>query len=111
MADGNPNAGDSKDSEKHASWDIIKFIEKTPCSRDSLLYGITGGLGAGVLYFFKSNHVRRSADVAVGSFALISVVSWELCRYMRHKEHQKIKKTVELMNEQSKNNKDEPKQA
>jgi hypothetical protein len=35
----------------------------------------------------------------------------ELCRYMRHKEHKKIKQTVELLNEQSNKDNNEPKQA
>lgn len=35
-------------------------IEDTPCLRDSLLYGVSGGLTSGVLYFmFTSKCIRN----------------------------------------------------
>lgn len=37
------------------SWNVKKFIQKTPCVRESLLYGIAGGSVVGVGYFLKSS--------------------------------------------------------
>lgn len=33
----------------------MKFIQKTPCTRDSLMYGIVGGLTFAGLYFLKTS--------------------------------------------------------
>ena len=37
------------------SWNVKKFIERTPCARESLLYGMTGGILVGFGYFLKSS--------------------------------------------------------
>lgn len=52
----------------------------------------------GVGYFLKSTHVLKSCRYAVGSFTLISVGGWELCRYMKYKEKEAIKESVDMLN-------------
>ncbi|XP_032221773.2 cytochrome c oxidase assembly protein COX20, mitochondrial [Nematostella vectensis] len=100
------------DEEKKYSWNALKFIQRTPCARESFMYGIVGGLTAGSLYFLKSRHIRRSCDLAVGSFALVAVAGWEACRYVKQKEKEELKKTVELLNQYShEKSKDEPTRA
>ncbi|XP_074631775.1 cytochrome c oxidase assembly protein COX20, mitochondrial-like [Acropora palmata] len=94
MVDGVVNS----DKEKY-SWNIKKFIEKTPCARESFLYGIVGGAVVGAGYFLKSMHVIKSCRYAVGSFALISFGGWELCRYMKYKEKEAIKESVDKLNQ------------
>lgn len=37
------------------SWNVKKFIERTPCARESLLYGMAGGMMVGAGYFLKSS--------------------------------------------------------
>lgn len=58
-----------------------KDIAEIPCFRDSLLYGISGGFGSGLLWFLRSSNVRRSTDVTVYAFALITLAYWFPCRY------------------------------
>ncbi len=42
-------------SHAQYSWNVKKFIERTPCARESLLYGMTGGMIVGAGYFIKSS--------------------------------------------------------
>ena len=37
------------------SWNFKRFIERTPCARESLLYGMTGGIIVAAGYFIKSS--------------------------------------------------------
>lgn len=73
-------------------------VRHTPCARNALLYGILVGGVSGILYYFKSGVVRRSCDFAVGGFAVISFVIWEVCRYQKAKLRSDIKRTVDILN-------------
>lgn len=42
-------------SHAQYSWNVKKFIERTPCARESLLYGMAGGVIVGAGYFLKSS--------------------------------------------------------
>ena len=42
-------------SDTQYSWNLKKFIERTPCARESLLYGMTGGIIVAAGYFLKSS--------------------------------------------------------
>lgn len=46
------------------SWNVKKFIERTPCARESMLYGMAGGILVGAGYFLKSSkwnkHLRTN---------------------------------------------------
>jgi len=97
---------DSGETKKY-SWNVKKFIQKTPCVRESLLYGIVGGSVVGVGYFLKSMHVLSSCRYAVGSFALISFGSWEICRYIKYKEKEAIKESVDMLNKYKQQKTDE----
>ncbi|XP_065055632.1 cytochrome c oxidase assembly protein COX20, mitochondrial-like [Rhopilema esculentum] len=77
------------------------FIENTPCARNSLLYGLVGGMTVGTSKYMYSKHIRRSCDYAVASFALVSIGSWQLCRYLNWKQRKEIDKTVELLTKYS----------
>lgn len=90
------------------------FIQKTPCARNAFLYGIAGGMVTGVSAFLYTKHIRRSCDFAVASFSLVSIGSWEWCRYSNRKEKEEIEKTVELLTKYSnarENGKADPKSA
>ncbi|XP_078350599.1 cytochrome c oxidase assembly protein COX20, mitochondrial-like isoform X1 [Oculina patagonica] len=100
-------AGDVSSDKKKYSWNVKKFIERTPCARESLLYGMTGGMIVGAGYFIKSMHILRSCRYAVGTFALISIASWETCRYLRYKEQEAIKETIDIINKQRQQMKEE----
>ncbi|XP_068088159.1 cytochrome c oxidase assembly protein COX20, mitochondrial [Hyperolius riggenbachi] len=57
------------------------WIQKTPCARESLLYGSVGSLLFGTGYFLATSRVKRSFDVAVGGFILTNMSVWFYCRY------------------------------
>lgn len=97
---------DSGGTKKY-NWNFKKFIERTPCARESLLYGIGGGVLAGFGCFVKSTHVFRSCRYAVAGFALVSIASWETCRYIKHKEKEAIKQHVDLLNKYREEKKEE----
>ncbi|KAJ7373345.1 Cytochrome c oxidase assembly protein cox20, mitochondrial [Desmophyllum pertusum] len=96
----------SVDNKKY-SWNVKKFIESTPCVRNSLLYGMAGSVLVGAGYFIKSMHIVRSCRYAVGAFGFISFGSWEVCRYIRYKEKEAIKETVDMMNKHSQQSNEE----
>ncbi|XP_046849553.1 cytochrome c oxidase assembly protein COX20, mitochondrial-like [Xenia sp. Carnegie-2017] len=80
------------------SWDI----QKIPCARESLIFGISTGLFIGSAVFVKTRIIRKSCDYAVGSFAVLSLASWELCSYQRYRNQQKIKEALAQLNEYEK---------
>ncbi|OWZ61572.1 hypothetical protein J008_01776 [Cryptococcus neoformans] len=64
----------------------LENIGKIPCARNSLLYGIAGGVGVGAVRFLGSRKPWLAANWAVGSFIAISVFQWETCNRARRKE-------------------------
>uniref|UniRef100_A0A8C9IXI0 Cytochrome c oxidase assembly protein COX20, mitochondrial n=1 Tax=Piliocolobus tephrosceles TaxID=591936 RepID=A0A8C9IXI0_9PRIM len=59
-------------------------VENFPCARDSILYGSLGSVVAGFGHFFKlllTSRIRRSCDVGVGGFILVTLGCWFHCRY------------------------------
>jgi len=58
-----------------------------PCTRNSLLAGIAGGLGVG---FIRSMNTKMiyAGNWAVVTFALVSLTSWNICRSQISKERQ-----------------------
>lgn len=47
-----------------------------PCFRSSWLYGISGGIGAGLLYFLFTSKTRMASHVAMGSMCTITLSYW-----------------------------------
>ncbi|KAJ3316740.1 Cytochrome c oxidase assembly protein cox20, mitochondrial [Blyttiomyces sp. JEL0837] len=58
-------------------------IAKLPCARNALLYGISSGLGLGIIRFAVKRNIRSSGNWAVIGFAGTAVASWEVCRLQR----------------------------
>ena len=73
-------------------------VRNTPCARGALMAGILGGGAIGILYFAKTKIVRRSCDIAVASFVISSLTSWEVCRYQKAKQRAEIKRAVKFLN-------------
>jgi cytochrome c oxidase assembly protein subunit 20 len=59
----------------------IEHLLRTPCYRSSLLFGIGGGIGSGLLFFLFTSKIRLASHVGVVSYAGISVAAWSYCRY------------------------------
>ncbi|XP_003411067.1 cytochrome c oxidase assembly protein COX20, mitochondrial [Loxodonta africana] len=59
----------------------ILDVENIPCARDSVLYGSFGSIVAGLGHFLLTSRTRRSCDVGVGGFILVTLGCWFHCRY------------------------------
>ncbi|WVQ85330.1 hypothetical protein IAT38_007495 [Cryptococcus sp. DSM 104549] len=64
----------------------LENIGQIPCARNSLLYGIAGGTGLGVVRFLGSRRVISGGNWAVGGFIAIATFQWETCNRARRKE-------------------------
>ncbi|CAG9863393.1 unnamed protein product [Phyllotreta striolata] len=62
-------------------------VGKIPCFRNSMFYGITGGLFSGLVRFMFTSHPQKSSNFAVLSFSFITLGYWVHCRY----EYSKLK--------------------
>ncbi|KXN69100.1 hypothetical protein CONCODRAFT_71753 [Conidiobolus coronatus NRRL 28638] len=87
-------------SEAFQTLDVSKLpnVIQAPCARSSLLYGIGGGTLVGFGKYLLNKNVLRSANWSVGSFAFISLVTWEYCRYQWRIKENKYKVLVNDMN-------------
>lgn len=56
-------------------------VSKIPCFRNSFLYGIYSGFGGGLITFFLTSRTKFATDVAVASFAIVTLSYWCHCRY------------------------------
>ncbi|KAM8813369.1 cytochrome c oxidase assembly protein COX20, mitochondrial isoform 3-T3 [Rhynchonycteris naso] len=59
----------------------ILDVENIPCSRDSVLYGSLGSVVAGLGHFLLTSRIRRSCDVGIGGFIVVTLGYWFHCRY------------------------------
>ncbi|XP_036309526.1 cytochrome c oxidase assembly protein COX20, mitochondrial isoform X2 [Pipistrellus kuhlii] len=59
----------------------ILDVENIPCARDSVLYGSLGSVVAGLGHFLLTSRIRRSCDVGVGGFIVVTLGYWLHCRY------------------------------
>ncbi|NXI18508.1 COX20 protein, partial [Irena cyanogastra] len=71
------------DSEPGKSFKLLGFLDvkNVPCARESVLYGSLGSLVMGLGHFLATSRVRRSCDVAVGSYICTMLGYWFYCRY------------------------------
>ncbi|XP_076053289.1 cytochrome c oxidase assembly factor COX20 lethal (3) 87Df isoform X2 [Oratosquilla oratoria] len=56
-------------------------FSKIPCFRSTFLYSIGSGISVGLAHFMLTSRVKRSCDLAVGTFALVTLAYWGHCRY------------------------------
>ncbi|KAH8402577.1 hypothetical protein KR215_001717, partial [Drosophila sulfurigaster] len=55
-------------------------VSQIPCFRNSFLYGISGGMGIGVLTFLGTSRPHLATHVGFGSFFCGTIVYWMACR-------------------------------
>lgn len=72
-------------------------IAQIPCFRSSFLYGISGGIASGLLYFLLTSRVKTSMDFGVASFAIVTMSYWGHCRYNYSKNKFEMEKVQELL--------------
>lgn len=76
-------------------------VSKIPCFRNTLLYGISGGLGMGLGYFLFTSKVHSSCNFAVLSYFLIATGYWIHCRYEYSKAKFEMLRLQKLMRDQT----------
>uniref|UniRef100_W5NEB0 Cytochrome c oxidase assembly protein COX20, mitochondrial n=1 Tax=Lepisosteus oculatus TaxID=7918 RepID=W5NEB0_LEPOC len=75
------------EKEKQKSFKLLGIldIQNTPCAREAVLHGSVGSLFSGLSHFLATSRVRRSFDIGVAGFMLITLGSWFYCRYSNAK--------------------------
>ncbi|KAI0631919.1 hypothetical protein C8Q77DRAFT_1122688 [Trametes polyzona] len=89
--------GDFKEAVKRISVrDDLAHINEIPCARSSLLSGIASGVGIGVIRGMSAS-VFVASNWAVGSFMLISLGTWTICRRNLEEERRRVQQVIEAM--------------
>lgn len=86
---------DSSDTEKEPGF--VKRVMLIPCMRNSLMYGISGGLGVGLAHFLFTSNVSRSTNLGMGSYIFVLLGTWSYCRYqlaLERAESYKLQKAM-----------------
>ncbi|KAK7079604.1 hypothetical protein SK128_025562, partial [Halocaridina rubra] len=66
-----------------------KDFSQIPCFRQTFMYSISTGLGAGIVYFLLTSKIRQATHFGVGSYAIVTLGYWAYCRYNFSKEKQR----------------------
>ncbi|EDW59308.1 cytochrome c oxidase assembly protein COX20, mitochondrial [Drosophila virilis] len=72
-------------------------VAQIPCFRNSFLYGISGGIGVGVLAFLGTSRPHLATHIGFGSFFCGTMVYWMACRYqwsVRRFEQQQLREAM-----------------
>jgi cytochrome c oxidase assembly protein subunit 20 len=77
----------------------LKDVHKIPCAREALLYGMGVGAVVGLTRYTVKRKVMTGCNYAVVSFAIVSSLSWEYCRWRLKKQRQEIKTAVIKLNQ------------
>ncbi|KAI7903965.1 uncharacterized protein BX663DRAFT_485447 [Cokeromyces recurvatus] len=86
------------DALKTIKLEDFKEVNKIPCARNALLYGIVAGVTMGAIRFALKRKVPTSANWAVGTFCGVSAVSFEGCQMERQQKLEKLKLIVKATN-------------
>jgi len=78
-------------------WDDLTHLGEVPCARKSLLSGIASGVGIGVIRGINVGPFVAS-NWAIGTFLVVSVGTWQVCRSAIHREREQLKVTMGHMN-------------
>ncbi|KAH6912606.1 hypothetical protein BKA70DRAFT_1422180 [Coprinopsis sp. MPI-PUGE-AT-0042] len=78
------------------SLQTARHITEVPCARNSLLYGISGGVGIGFVRALSAAPMV-AGHWAVGTFALVSLGSWHLCQKQFQDERKRVEQIIESM--------------
>ncbi|KAG5888298.1 hypothetical protein JTB14_006683 [Gonioctena quinquepunctata] len=88
---------EEEDSKEKTLFLFGRDISKIPCFRNSLLYGIGGGLSFGLARFMFTSQSLKSVNFAVYSFSLITMAYWIQCRYNFSKKKFEMLRMQELL--------------
>ncbi|KAJ7069612.1 hypothetical protein C8F01DRAFT_1113365 [Mycena amicta] len=74
-------------------------IGEVPCARNSLLSGIASGVGIGFIRGMSVNAIV-AGNWAIGTFALVSSVSWLMCVKKIENEQQVMRQAIQALPKQ-----------
>lgn len=75
-------------------------LRKIPCFRNTMLYGINSGLGAGIITFMLTSRINLSTKVALGSYMGVALFYWCYCRYNFVQQKYSISEMQQHINQQ-----------
>lgn len=55
-------------------------VSQIPCFRNSFMYGVSSGLGAGFITFMSTSRGKLSMHVMMSAFTLVTMGYWFTCR-------------------------------
>ncbi|TPX40418.1 hypothetical protein SeMB42_g06010 [Synchytrium endobioticum] len=58
-------------------------LRKVPCVTKSLLYGSLAGAAVGISRYVRVRSIRSTGNWAILATGLVSIGSWEFCRFQR----------------------------
>lgn len=78
----------------------FKNLLEVSCFRQSMLLGLSAGLGLGTVIFVTSKTVKKTTNWALIGFFSGSIFGWEKCRYQRSQQLDIEKKLKEFQHQQ-----------
>ncbi|XP_054263542.1 cytochrome c oxidase assembly protein COX20, mitochondrial [Macrosteles quadrilineatus] len=67
-------------------------VSTIPCFRNSWLYGISSGIGSGLLYFLFTSKPKVATHFGFTSTMIVTGAYWVICRYQYEKQVEELKK-------------------
>ncbi|KAF9452936.1 hypothetical protein P691DRAFT_720744 [Macrolepiota fuliginosa MF-IS2] len=71
------------------SFQSALHVTAIPCARESLLAGIAAGAGIGFIRGFSLPPIK-AGNWAVATFAITSIVSWQICQSRIQREREQV---------------------
>lgn len=97
IADNEPAATIIKKDESNTYILFGRDIAAIPCFRNSFLYGISGGIGGGLLTFLFTSRPKVSMHTAMAVYVNVTIGYWFYCRYTRFADkYKKMKLEAEI---------------
>ncbi|XP_035740438.1 cytochrome c oxidase assembly protein COX20, mitochondrial-like [Vespa mandarinia] len=62
-------------------------IAEIPCFRNSFLYGISSGIGGGLLAFLFTSRPKLAMHCTMATYFNVTIGYWFYCRYTRDLDH------------------------
>ena len=91
-------------------WPVFD-ISRNPCARTSLMWGIVTGTVAGFHGWRTRGTARAMADLAVAMFVCTASMNWVLCTREHNERRQRIKESVQGLQQQQQQRQERPKAA
>ncbi|KAI8805921.1 hypothetical protein BJ742DRAFT_680601, partial [Cladochytrium replicatum] len=61
----------------------VDNMTKMPCLQQASIYGVSAGLSIGTIRYIVTRNLRSTGNWAFLTFGILSMASWEYCRFQR----------------------------